>query len=133
MTTGIIYYNLGQNSLTILEVGGAKIKSLTPINCRILDLTTPLYLGGVESRVSLFSPLSSVSFNGCISNLKLNQYLFDLNNPLRGEGTQPGCPPLSPERSCVQISCMRDCVDMWNGGRCIRESTRQGKHRVVHS
>ena len=84
---------------------------------RILDLTTFLYIGGLESRVSSSNPpLSSVSFDGCISSLQLNHRLVDLNAPLREGGTHPGCSPL--EVSCDRQCPGKDCVEVWNGTLC---------------
>lgn len=82
-----------------------------------MDLTTFLYIGGLESRVSSSNPpLSSVSFDGCISSLQLNHRLVDLNAPLREGGTHPGCSPL--EVSCDRQCPGKDCVEVWNGTLC---------------
>lgn len=95
-------------------------------SCRILDLTTPLYLGGIEpSILSGNPPLSSASYDGCLSDVTVGLAVVDLGAPVRQEGTQPGCPPL--ERSCDQ-SCPNageECVSVWNGTLCTCDSSTQ--------
>ena len=90
---------------------------------RSLDVDTMFYIGGVEPHVSLppFS-LSLPHFDGCLSNLTMDDRIVDLASPVRQHGTSEGCPPL--ERDCPVASCLRgDCVSVWNGTICHCEES----------
>ncbi|CAI8010181.1 Cadherin EGF LAG seven-pass G-type receptor 1, partial [Geodia barretti] len=90
---------------------------------RSLDVDTMFYIGGVEPHVSLppFS-LSLPHFDGCLSNLMMDDRIVDLASPVRQHGTSEGCPPL--ERDCPVGSCLRgDCVSVWNGAICHCEES----------
>lgn len=101
--------------------------------CRILDATTPLYLGGLDPYISSRNPpVSSTSYEGCISNVLLNQHLVDLSTPLYELGTVPGCPPLE-DRVCV-LQCSQCGLEVWNGTLCTCDSqTCQGTLHLKNS
>ena len=86
---------------------------------RSLDVNAPLYLGGLEIHLSEL-PLSSTSYQGCISSVSLNGALMDLGSPLRSHGTESGCPPLDVTCSSHQVMCREgeECEEMWNGTVC---------------
>ena len=82
-----------------------------------------LYIGGVEPHVSLppFS-LSLPHYDGCLSNLTMDDRIIDLANPVRQYGTSEGCPPLGQD--CPVGSCLGgDCVSVWNGAVCQCEES----------
>ena len=90
---------------------------------RSLDVDTMFYIGGVEPHVSLppFS-LSLPHFDGCLSNLMMDDRIVDLASPVRQHGTSEGCPPL--DRDCPVGSCLHgDCVSVWNGAICHCEES----------
>ena len=91
---------------------------------RSLDVNSPLYLGGLEAHLTEL-PVSSTSYQGCISSVNLNGDLLDLGSPLRSHGTEEGCPPL--DVSCSNRECAggEECKEMWNGTVCSCGSTCQ--------
>ena len=92
---------------------------------RSLDVDTMVYIGGVEPHVSL--PLFSLSlphFEGCLSNLVMDDRIVDLASPVRRHRASEGCPPL--EQDCPLGSCLHgDCVPVWNGAICHCEDSPQ--------
>ena len=82
-----------------------------------------LYIGGVEPHISLppFSrPLPD--FEGCLSDLVMDDQIVDLARPIRRHGTSEGCPPLEGE--CPINSCLGgECVSVWNGTICHCEDS----------
>ena len=91
---------------------------------RSLDVNSPLYLGGLEAHLTEL-PVSSTSYQGCISSVNLNGDLLDLGSPLRSHGSEEGCPPL--DVSCSNRECAggEECEEMWNGTVCSCGSTCQ--------
>ncbi len=84
---------------------------------RTLDLTTPLYIGGLEPHIQRSEFISSTSYIGCLANVVVGGRLLDFNAPLRSEGVEIGCPPLNDKCSRSQCSS-GDCVSVWNGTVC---------------
>ncbi len=83
-------------------------------------MTTPLYIGGLESHIQRTEFILSTSYTGCLSNVVVGGSLMDFNSPLRSEGVAKGCPPLDDHCS-VTLCPMGDCVGVWNGTLCSCE------------
>ena len=82
-----------------------------------------LYFGGVEPHISL--PLFSrtlPNFQGCLSDLVMDDQIIDLASPIRQHATSVGCPPR--EKVCSFGSCFAgDCIPVWNGTICHCEDS----------
>lgn len=57
---------------------------------RFLDLTGPLYVGGLPVQTQQDARLSSRFFDGCIRDLKLEDHLLDMNNYIEEQATESG-------------------------------------------
>uniref|UniRef100_A0A674AE78 Slit homolog 1b (Drosophila) n=1 Tax=Salmo trutta TaxID=8032 RepID=A0A674AE78_SALTR len=90
----------------------------------------PLYVGGMPekmsySSLSLFQPLNSSSFHGCIRNLYINHELQDFTQTTMKPGVVPGCQPCR-ELFCLHGVCQPDgaqgplchCQPDWGGSHC---------------
>ena len=97
---------------------------------RSLDVNSPLYLGGLEAHLTGL-PVSSTSYQGCISSVNLNGVLMDLGSPLRSHGAEEGCPPL--DVSCSNRECAggEECEEAWNGTVCSCSSACQGEYEQL--
>ncbi|KAL1494818.1 hypothetical protein ABEB36_010350 [Hypothenemus hampei] len=87
----------------------SRCTSLTETCHRFLDLTGPLQLGGLPL-VSASFQIENSHFQGCISELKVDYKLIDLNTFVTDNGTTVGCP--EKRNYCNNKPCK-------NGGRCI--------------
>ncbi|XP_036804970.1 slit homolog 1 protein isoform X2 [Oncorhynchus mykiss] len=90
----------------------------------------PLYVGGMPekmsySSLSLFQPLNSSSFHGCIRNLYINHELQDFTQTTMKPGVVPGCQPCR-KLFCLHGVCQPDgaqgplchCQPDWGGLHC---------------
>ncbi|XP_063065516.1 cadherin EGF LAG seven-pass G-type receptor 3 [Engraulis encrasicolus] len=73
-----------------------------------LDLTGPLFLGGVPNMAASF-PFSTREFIGCMKDLHIDNKLLDLAGYIANNGTQPGCS--AKLAFCKSNPCQ-------NGGTC---------------
>jgi len=87
---------------------------------RTLDLSTPLYIGGLEPHIVRSEHISSTSYTGCLSQVTMGETLLDLASPLRAGGVVRGCPPV--EDHCPSSQCVNgglgECVSVWDGTVC---------------
>ena len=97
-----------------------------------MDLTTPLYIGGLEPHIQRSEFISSTSYTGCLGNLTVGGALLDFNAPLRSEGIAKGCPPLD-DRCSVKYCPEGECVNVWNGTLCSCEGDSLQCERELHN
>ena len=85
---------------------------------RFLDLTGPLYIGGLPAPSTSFQ-IETHDFFGCIRNVHIDQKFLDLNNYVMEYGTAPGCP--EKKNFCLSQPCKNGgkCKEGWGTYRCI--------------
>ncbi|ODM96856.1 Protocadherin-like wing polarity protein stan [Orchesella cincta] len=85
-----------------------RCRSLTESCQRFLDLTGPLYIGGLPAPNGP-TQIQTHDFVGCIKNVYINHKFLDLNNYVMEHGTSAGCP--EKKNFCATHPCK-------NGGKC---------------
>ncbi|CAL8121926.1 unnamed protein product [Orchesella dallaii] len=85
-----------------------RCRSLTESCQRFLDLTGPLYIGGLPAPNGP-TQIQTHDFVGCIKNVYINHKFLDLNNYVMEHGTASGCP--EKKTFCATHPCK-------NGGKC---------------
>ncbi|XP_066966022.1 putative neural-cadherin 2 [Macrobrachium rosenbergii] len=69
-----------------------------PSGSEVLDVGAPLHVGGLTHPPPHYQdyswphPITSISFAGCLRNLRVNGELRDLGEGVLGEDSHPGCP-----------------------------------------
>ncbi|XP_035705378.1 protocadherin-like wing polarity protein stan isoform X3 [Folsomia candida] len=86
-----------------------RCSSLTESCQRFLDLTGPLYIGGLPTSNSP-NTIQTHDFVGCVKNVFINYKFVDMNNYIMEMGTNNGCP--EKNNFCASYPCK-------NGGKCI--------------
>ncbi|XP_070965621.1 slit homolog 1 protein-like [Oncorhynchus clarkii lewisi] len=110
--------------------GGAPTTLDSLVGVPPLSGEAPLYVGGMPekmsySSLSLFQPLNSSSFHGCIRNLYINHELQDFTQTTMKPGVVPGCQPCR-KLFCLHGVCQPDgaqgplchCQPDWGGLHC---------------
>lgn len=94
-----------------------RCSSLTETCHRYLDLTGPLQIGGLP-RIPAHFQVKSHDFNGCISDLFIDDRFIDLNSFVADNGTQAGCFHKYP--SCASEPCFNGatCHEGWGTHTC---------------
>ncbi|XP_012939635.1 cadherin EGF LAG seven-pass G-type receptor 1 [Aplysia californica] len=88
-------------------------------NCnRLLDLTGPMQIGGLPLNHNSANQLDAVDFVGCMSDIRLDHRLVDLDASIADFLTSTGCPP--KELHCQNSPCKLGgvCSEGWNTYRC---------------
>nr|XP_002124366.1 cadherin EGF LAG seven-pass G-type receptor 2 isoform X2 [Ciona intestinalis] len=91
-----------------------------------LDLTSPLFIGGVPDLPEDFQ-VRSKSFTGCIRDLYLDGKILDLDKFITKNGSLIGCP--STETKCRPNSCYNGgtCTSTWEDTHCDCKDEFTGK------
>ncbi|OQV23975.1 Protocadherin-like wing polarity protein stan [Hypsibius exemplaris] len=76
---------------------------------RFLDLTGPLYVGGLPEQQPFDRRLTTRFFDGCVRDLRVDERMLDMNGYIEEHSTSAGCQP--KEDHCLDGSCL-------NGGTC---------------
>lgn len=85
---------------------------------RVLNLNSPLQLGGVSSTNLLYPKLSVTSYKGCIRNVISQGTYYDLKTPSHSNGTKEGCPMVDQHCRGHQCDSLSKCVPSWTGYSC---------------
>jgi cadherin EGF LAG seven-pass G-type receptor 1 len=84
---------------------------------RFLDLTGPLYIGGLPTTNSPYQ-IQTHDFLGCVKNVFINHKFLDLNNFVVEHATTNGCP--EKKGFCSSQPCRNNgkCSDGWGTYSC---------------
>lgn len=91
---------------------------------RSMDLTSPLFLGGIPSPTPY---LRGLGFNGCIRNVRINEVPLDMGLPIYNRNTRIGC---NRKRDfCKSDSCSQHgtCVNSWDRMICVCDEGYAGE------
>ncbi|KRX99087.1 Cadherin EGF LAG seven-pass G-type receptor 3 [Trichinella pseudospiralis] len=96
---------------------------------RFLDITSPLYLGGLPSRNrhQRFR-IMPIGFVGCMSHLYIDHKMINLNHYISNQMTVPGCAAMT--KNCRRNPCQRNsaCQGIWEDYVCKCPTDYAGKN-----
>ncbi|KRZ90162.1 Protocadherin-like wing polarity protein stan [Trichinella sp. T8] len=96
---------------------------------RFLDITSPLYLGGLPSRNrhQRFR-IMPVGFVGCMGHLYIDYKMINLNHYISNQMTVPGCAAMT--KNCRRNPCQRNsaCQGIWEDYICKCPTDYAGKN-----
>lgn len=103
----------------IMDKSNCFAESVTTGNFSSLDLSSPLFIGGLEDYKVKHFPIISDKYSGCVQNVIINASKFlDMRSPLKRQNVEEGCPVM--ENGCASNPCGNNanCSEVWDGYKC---------------
>ncbi|XP_006818278.2 neural-cadherin-like [Saccoglossus kowalevskii] len=114
-----------ENSSTI-DTSSCKIEGTTPGTNKLLNINTPLQLGGIILEPDYVYPADYLhttnDFDGCLKNVDQDSKLYDLGSPSKSQNSDQGCK--QTDQHCygnggVYLCGNGTCIGSWDDFFCI--------------